>query len=121
MQTTRTVDERTNSEERPRRMEILAILIAVGAVAALVVVALLILVGDPGGRVTTAPGAQSAVVDGPAPRAAGPDDQDRSWLCNVISDDSAPESRAAATDMLAREGIACGPGEVLDTQATPDK
>jgi hypothetical protein len=120
MQTTRTLDKRGNSEDRPRRRAIGANLIVVGAVVALAAGALSILMADPGRQVPTSSGAPSAVVDAPAPPAASPADQDRSWLCNVISDDSAPESRVAVIEILARGGITCAAGKPLDTQAAPD-
>jgi hypothetical protein len=116
MQTTRTFDKWTNFEDRSRRRAIGANLIVVGVLGALAAVALLILVADPGGQVPVSPGAPSAVVDAPAPPAASPADQDRSWLCNVISDDSAPESQVAAKELLARGGVTCAPGQLLDTQ-----
>ena len=121
MQTTRTFDTWTNSEDRSRRRAIGTNLIVLGTVVALAAVALLILMADPGGQVPTSPGGPSAVGDTPPPPAASPADQDRSWLCDVISDDSAPESRAAAKENLARGGTTCAPVEVLDTQAAPDK
>ena len=121
MQTTRTLDKQTNSEGRSRRRAIGTNLIVVGALSALAAVALLILVADPGGRESTSPGAPSAVVDTPASSAASPVDQDRSWLCNVISDESAPESRAAVREVLARGGINCGTGQLRDTHVTEDQ
>lgn len=121
MQTTRTFDKWTDSEDRSRRRAIGANLIVVGAVGALAAIALLILVADPSGLVPTSPGAQSAVADGPASPAAGPADQDRSWLCNVFSDDSGPELRLAIREILARGGTTCASGELLDTQAAPDE
>ena len=121
MQTTRTFDKWTNSEDRSRLRAIGANLIVVGAVGALAVVALSILVADPGGPVSTSPGAPATVVEAPASPAVSPADQDRSWLCNVISDDSAPESRVAAKEILARGGIRCADELVLDTQATHDR
>ena len=120
MQTTRTLDKGKNSEDRSRRRAIGANLIVIGAVVALAAVALLILMADPGGQVPTSPTAPSAVVDTP-PAAASPADQDRSWLCNVISDDSAPESQVAAKEILARGGIKCADGLLLDTQPAADK
>jgi hypothetical protein len=120
MQTTRTLDKGTNSEEESRRRAIGAHLIVIGALGALAAISLLILVADPGGPVLTSPEARSAVVDTPAPPAASPADKDRSWLCNVISDDSAPESQVAAREILARGGITCGTGQGLGTQAAPE-
>jgi hypothetical protein len=120
MQTTRTLDARMNMNDGSRRRAIGANLIVVGALSALAAIALLILVADPGGPVSTSPSAPSAVVDAPAQPAASPTDQDRSWLCNVISDDSAPESRVAVREILAREGITCADGPVVDGQATQD-
>ena len=121
MQSTRTLDKWTNSEDRSRRRAVGANLIVVGALGALAAVALSILMADPGRQVPTSPGAPSGVVDTPAPAAASPADEDRSWLCNVISDDSAPESQVAVRETLARGGITCVPGHVLDTQPAPDK
>ena len=121
MQTTRTLDKGTSSEDRSRRRAIGANLIVVGALGALAAIALLILVADPGDPVSTSPGAQSAVVEAPAPPAASPADQDRSWLCNVISDDSSPESQIAVREILARGGITCTDGRLLDTQPAADK
>ena len=120
MQTTRTLDNGTNSEDRSRRRAIGANLIVVGALVALAAISLLILVADPGGPVPTSPEAPSAVVDAPAPPAASRADQDRSWLCNVISDDSAPESQVAAREILASGGITCGTGQGLGTQGAPE-
>ena len=116
MQTIRNLDKGTNSEDRTRRRAIGAHLIVIGALGALAAISLLILVADPGGQVPTAPAAPSVVADAQAPPAASPADQDRSWLCNVISDDSAPESHVAAREMLARGGITCGTGQGLGTQ-----
>jgi hypothetical protein len=121
MQKTRTLDKGTNSEDRARRRAAGANLTVVGALVALATVALMILVADPGDPVSTSPGAPSAVVDAPASPAASPADQDRSWLCNVISDDSAAESQVAVREILARGGITCAPGQFLDTPAAPDK
>ena len=121
MQTTRTLDKGTNSEDRSRRRAIGANLIVVGVLVALAAVALLILVADPGDPVSKSPGAPSAVVDTPAPAAASPADEDRSWLCSVISADSAPDSQVAVREILARGGLTCVPGQVPDTQAAPDK
>ncbi len=121
MQTTKTFDKWTNSEDRSRRRAIGAHLIVIGVLGALAAVALLILMADPGGQVPTSTGAPSVVADAPAPPAASPEDQDRSWLCNVISDDSAPESQVAAREILARGGITCAPGRPLDTQPAADK
>ena len=121
MQTTRTLDKRTNSEDGSRRRALGANLIIVGALGALAAVALLILVADPGDPVSKSPGAPSAVVDAPASPAAGPADHDRSWLCDVISDDSAPESRVAIREILARGGITCADGLLVDGQATQDR
>ena len=120
MQTTRTLDKGTNSEERSRRRAIGAHLIVIGALGALAAIALSILVADPGGQVPTSPAAPSVVADAQAPPAASPADQDRSWLCNVISDDSAPESQVAAKEILARGGITCADG-LPDTQPAADK
>ena len=120
MQTTRTLDKGTNSEDGSRRRTIGANLIVVGALGALAAVALLILVADPGDPVSKSPVAPSAVVDAPAPPAASPADQDRSWLCKVISDDSAPESQVAVREILATGGITCGTGQGLGTQAAPE-
>lgn len=120
MQTTRTVDRRTNSEDGSRRRAIGANLIVVGAFSSLAAVALLILVADPGDPVSKSPGAPSAVVDAPASPAASSADQDRSWLCNVISDDSAPESQVAAKEILASGGITCATGPRPDAYATQD-
>ncbi len=121
MQTTRTLNRRTNSGEGSRRRAIGANRITIGALGALAAVALSILVADPGGQVPTSPAAPSVVADAQAPPAVSPADQDRSWLCNVISDDSAPESRVAAKEILARGGVTCADGQLLDTQAAPDK
>jgi hypothetical protein len=121
MQTARTLDNGTNSEDRSRRRAIGANLIVVGAVVALAAVALLMLMADPGGQVSTSPGAPSAAVGAPAPPAAGLTDQDRSWLCDVISDDSATASRVATTEILARQGVTCAPGEPLDPEAGAQK
>lgn len=121
MLTTRTSDKGTNSEERSRRRAIGAHLIVIGALGALAAIALSILVADPGGRVPTSPAAPSVVADAQAPPAASPADQDRSWLCNVFSDDSGPESRVAMREILARGGTTCASGELLDTLAAPDK
>ncbi len=121
MQTTRTLNRRTNSGEGSRRRAIGANLIIIGALGALAAVALLILVADPGDPLSTSPGAPTAVVDTPAPPAASPPDQDRSWLCDVISDDSAPESRVAVREILARGGITCADGLLVDGQATQDR
>ncbi len=120
MQTTRTLDKGTNSEERSRRRAIGAHLIVIGALGALAAIALSILVADPGGQVPTSPAAPSVVADAQAPPAVSPADQDRSWLCNVISDDSAPESQVAVKEILARGGITCADG-LLDTQPAADK
>ena len=120
MQTTRTLDRGTNSEERSRRRAIGANLIVVGALGTLAAIALLILVADPGGPVSTPLGTPSAVV-APASPAASPAEPNRSWLCNVISDDSAPESQVAAREILARGGITCAPGQPLGTQPAADK
>ena len=116
-----TMDKRTNRQDRSWQQAIGGNLIVIGAVVALAAVALLTLVADPGGQVPTSPGARSAAVEAPAPPAASSADQDRSWLCNVISDDSAPESRVAVTEILARGGITCAPGELLDAQTAPAK
>ena len=122
MQLTTTFDKRTTSKDRSRaRRAIAANLIVVGALGALAAVALLILMADPGGPPSTSPGAPSAVVDTPAPPAVSPADQDRSWLCSVISDDSAPESQVAVREILARGGVTCGTGRVLETQPTHDR
>jgi hypothetical protein len=121
MQTTTTLDKWTNWEDRSRRRAIGANLIVIGAVVALAAAALLILMGDPGGQVSTSPGAPSAAVEAPAPPAAGLADEDRSWLCDVISDDSATASRVATTEILAGQGVTCATGEPLDTQAGPQK
>ena len=120
MQTTRTLDKTTNPEERSRRSAIGAHMIVIGALGALAAIALSILVADPGGQVPTSPAAPSVVADAQAPAAASPADQDRSWLCNVISDDSAPESQVAAREILARGGITCADG-LLDAQPAADK
>ena len=114
MQTTRTLDKTTNSEERSRRRAIGANLIGVGALGALAAIALLILVADPGDPVPAPSGAPAAVADAQAPPAARPADQDRSWLCNVISDDSARESQVALREILARGGITCADGRPVD-------
>ena len=121
MQTARTLDKWTNSEDRSRRRAIGANLIVMGGLVALAAVALLILIADPGGQVPTSPAAPSVVADAQAPPAASPADQDRSWLCNVISDDSAPESQVAAKEILARGGVTCAPGQPFDTQPAADK
>ena len=121
MQTARTLDKWTNSDDRSRLRAVGANLIVIGAVVALAAVALLILMADPGGQVPTSPTAPSALVDTSPPAAASPADQDRSWLCDVISDDSAPESQVAAKEILARGGITCADGLVLDTEATQDR
>ena len=107
MQTTRMLDKGTSSEERARRRAIGANLIVIGALGALAAIALSILVADPGGQLPTSPAGPSVVADAQAPPAANSADQDRSWLCNVISDDSAPESQVAAKEILARGGITC--------------
>ena len=120
MQTTRASGTWTNSEGRSRRRAVGANLILVGALGALAAIAMLILVADPGDPVSTSPGAPSAAVEAPAPPAASAADQDRSWLCNVSSDDSSPESQIAVREILASNGINCGPGQLLDTQAAPD-
>lgn len=120
MQTTRTVHKRTNSEDGSRRRAIGANLIVVGAVGALAAISLLILVADPGDPVPKSPGAPSAVVDAPALPAASSAAQDRSWLCNVISDDSAPESQVAAREILARGGVTCADGLRPHTYSTQD-
>ena len=120
MQTTRTLDKRTNSEDGSRRRAIGAHLIVIGALGALAAIALSILVADPGGQVPTSPAGPSVVADAQAPPAGSPADQDRSWLCNVISDDSSPESQVAAREILARGGITCADG-LLDTQPAADK
>ena len=121
MQTTRTLDKWTDSEERSQRRVLGANLIVVGAVVALAAVALLILMADPGGQAPTSPTVPSAAVDTSPPPAADPADQDRSWLCNVISDDSAPESQVAAKEILARGGVTCADGLPPDTHATHDR
>lgn len=121
MQTTRTLDKGTSSEERSRRRAIGAHLIVIGAIGALAAIALSVLVAEPGGQVPTSHAAPSVVADAQAPPAASPAVQDRSWLCNVISDDSAPESQVSVREILARGGITCAPGQPLDTQAAPDK
>ena len=121
MQTARTLDKWTYSEDRSRLRAIGANLIIIGAVAALAASALLILMADSGGQLPTSRAATSAVVDTSPPAAASPADQDRSWLCNVISDDSAPESQVAAKESLTRAGITCAEGLLLDTQPAADK
>lgn len=115
MPTTRTLDERTNLQDRSRRRAIGAHLIVVGALGALAAASLSILMADPGGRVPTSTWTRPSVA------AAAPADQDRSWLCNAISDDSGSESRAAAIESLARGGITCTDGLLLDTHATEDR
>ena len=109
MQTTRTLDKREN-KNGSRRRAVGANLIVVGALGALAAIAMLILISDPGGQVPTSPAAPSAVVDTSPPAAASPAAHDRSWLCNVMSDDSTPESHVAAKEILAREGITCADG-----------
>ena len=121
MQSTKALDKGTNSEERSRRRAIGAHLIVVGTLGALAAIALMMLFADPGDLPSTSPGAPAAVVDTPAPPAISSADQDRSWLCNVISDDSAPESQVAAREILASGGITCAPGLPMDTQPAADK
>ena len=117
MHTTRAWDRGTDSGDRSRGPKAIgANLIVVGAVCALAAMALFVLVADPGGEVSTPPGTPSAVVATPAPAATGPAEQDASWLCDVVSDDSGPEARVAVAETLARGGITCAPGRLLAPQ-----
>ena len=113
--------DKTNWQDWSWRQAIGGNLIVIGAVVGLAAVALLTLMADPGGQVPTSPGALSAAVEAPAPPAASSADQDPSWLCDVISDDSGPESRVAVREILALGGITCADGLLLDTQATQDR
>ena len=84
MQTTRTLDKGTNSEERSRRRAIGANLLVVGTLCLLAAIALFILVSDPGEPVSTVVPAR--LLRGGCPGAIGGHafgDLDRSWLCNL--------------------------------------
>ena len=120
MQTTRTLDRGTTSEDRSRLRAIGANLIVVGALGALAAVALLILVADPGDPVSTSPG--------PRPRwfmprrHMRPVPQIRTGPGSATSSRTTPlRSRKLRHDRSWPGEGSCADGLPLDTQTAPDK
>lgn len=112
---TRSVTSATGTQAHARRA-MGANLIVVGALGALAAIALVILLADPGGPDSRAPHAPVAAVDGSAAITTSPATHDRSWLCNVVSDDSPLESRAAVAESLAHGAITCSSGPLVDAR-----